>query len=169
MSTVLLLRSATYKLSRPSTASEIGMIGGPPPFSKRAYFALMKSKMCTALAPGSATKILWFESVVTADGECSTSTRGSGGLGPAIMSSVRFRIGCSRLTSSAEENARTKVRDGDACWTAVCAGGEEVANVVSPIAAGLGTMQPMRRTQTLRRMDFPTDTKFTLFRFHGKS
>ena len=121
------------------------------PLSRRLYFDWTKSKTCTAFAPGSATKMRPFEAVVRADGDRNTSRRGAGSLGPAMMSSVRSRTGCEGpLTSSADENARTKVRLGEAGW-------EEVADAVSCAAARLETIQHSRRMQLLRRMDWPTD------------
>src|SRR5579864_8424459 len=147
---VRLLSSVTYTLSWPSTASEMGMPRRSLPLSRRLYFDWTKSNTCTAFAPGSATKIRPFESVVTADGDCNASMRGSGSLGPAMMSRVRLRAGWDGpLASSAEENARTKFRRAELCGTSIC-------------AAWAGTMQPVtmeyRTTPRVRRMDLPRDT-----------
>jgi hypothetical protein len=105
---------------------------------KRLYFERIKSKTCTVYAPGSATKTRCLESVATADGACNASTRVVGSAGPAMMSRVSFRRGCSALTSSADENTRTKLRLAEFSGTPVCAGCKEVAKVTRQAAARLG-------------------------------
>ena len=123
--------------------------------------------MCTAFALGSATKTRSLESVVRADGDCNASMRNSGSLGPAMMSSVRSRIGCNGpLTSSAEENARTKLRLGEGCCTP--AGWEALADAAFWAVAGLGPVQQSRMqpaatrhsgsTERLGWIDWPADT-----------